>query len=193
MNVKPYPWPSTLYQSRPSDHQHEVGPSGAIRWNLGEPCSHHCQAASFSFKLQTTQFAHQVLPTPPFLFPLQVPTLVLIQILLRHGGKLQPSTPFSFLYQRMKHWCESPSGKMEPVSGGVRGGLAPGGPILYCCPDDLERVPWKHFLPWLHEVSWWLWACVVTKPFHLRKERNHQRQKAGNNSRSLLVPEERKY
>lgn len=106
---------------------------------LDETCSYCCKA------LQTSLFAHWVLPTPPFLFPLQVPTLLLIPIPLRHRGGLQPSTLFSFLYRRMKHWCESPSGKMEPVSGGVRGGSAPGGPILYCCPDDLERVPWKHF------------------------------------------------
>lgn len=28
---------------------------------------------------------------------------------------------------------------MGLVSGGVAEGEAPGGPILYCCPDDLER------------------------------------------------------
>lgn len=65
---------------------------------------------------------------------------------------------------------------MRLVNAGVRGGSTRGGPILYCCPDDLEWGSMETFLPWLLEVSLSLSLCRykhrATATSHLRTEKS---------------------
>lgn len=111
VNVKSRLQPCRLDESRPLDHQQWVGPTVAIKRNLGDPRSHKCRAAPLSFKHETTRLDPRYCQSVLFAYPCRCHCLFTAKAHKgTQGGKNPSSQPHSSI-------CASMSGRSKRVTG----------------------------------------------------------------------------